>query len=161
MKLSNLTATSLSRLSTGRMLSRSSVSGGNCIKIGLLGKSILRDYFQENRTSRRPFLLLRISFLGRPILYNSSQDGWVKSDTVRHSWANGPTGDVILKKPWRRILMYLKLINLNFTTFFLHFLKKSTFRFDKVKCQVKTKTKTKQTRQKLGAQFQEKYFLNL
>ena len=31
------------------------------------GKSILRDYFQENRTSRRPFLLLRISFPGRPI----------------------------------------------------------------------------------------------
>ena len=36
-------------------------------KIGLPGKSILRDYFQENRTSRRPFLLLRISFPGRPI----------------------------------------------------------------------------------------------
>ena len=28
---------------------------------------ILRDYFQENRTSKRPFLLLRISFPGRPI----------------------------------------------------------------------------------------------
>ena len=41
--------------------------GGNCIKIGLPGKSILRDYFQENMTSRRPFLLLRISFPGRPI----------------------------------------------------------------------------------------------
>ena len=36
--------------------------GTNCIKIGLPGKSILADYFQENRTSRRPFLLLRISF---------------------------------------------------------------------------------------------------
>ena len=35
-------------------------AGGNCIKIDLLGKSILRDYFQENITSRRPFLLLRI-----------------------------------------------------------------------------------------------------
>ena len=34
--------------------------GGNCIKIGLPGKSIFRDYFQENITSRRPFLLLRI-----------------------------------------------------------------------------------------------------
>ena len=43
--------------------------GGNCIKIGLPGKLILRDYFQENR---RPFLLLRISFPGRPILYNLS-----------------------------------------------------------------------------------------
>ena len=39
--------------------------GGNCIKIGLPGKSILGYYFQENRTSPRPFLLL--SFLGRPI----------------------------------------------------------------------------------------------
>ena len=43
------------------------IPGGNCIKIGLSGKSILRDYFQENRTSQRPFLLLRISFPGRPI----------------------------------------------------------------------------------------------
>ena len=34
--------------------------GGSCIKIGLPGKSILGDYFQENGTSRRPFLLLRI-----------------------------------------------------------------------------------------------------
>ena len=41
--------------------------GGNCIKIGLPGKSILRDYYQENRISGRPFLLLRISFPGRPI----------------------------------------------------------------------------------------------
>ena len=39
----------------------------NCIKKGLPGKLILRFYFQENRTSRRPFLLLRISFPGRPI----------------------------------------------------------------------------------------------
>ena len=42
-------------------------AGGNCIKIGLPGKLILRDYFLENRTSRRPFLLLRIRFRGRPI----------------------------------------------------------------------------------------------
>ena len=41
--------------------------GGNCIKMGLPRQSILGDYFQENRTSRRPFLLLRISFPGRPI----------------------------------------------------------------------------------------------
>ena len=39
--------------------------GMNCIKIGLPGKSILRT--QENRTSRRPFFFLRISFPGRPI----------------------------------------------------------------------------------------------
>ena len=36
-------------------------------KKGLPGKSILGDYFQENMTSRRPFLLMRISFPGRPI----------------------------------------------------------------------------------------------
>ena len=37
-------------------------------KIGLPGKSILGNYFQENKISRTPFLLLRISFPGRPIL---------------------------------------------------------------------------------------------
>ena len=36
-------------------------------KIGLPGKLILGDYFQENRTSREPFLLLRISFPGSQI----------------------------------------------------------------------------------------------
>ena len=41
-------------------------SGAHCIKIGLPGKSILRDYFQEIVISRRTFLLLRISFPGRP-----------------------------------------------------------------------------------------------
>ena len=46
---------------------RLQVPEGNCIKIGLPGKLIPRDYFQENRTSRRPFPLLRISFPGRPI----------------------------------------------------------------------------------------------
>ena len=40
---------------------RSSRTGGNCIRIGLPGKSILGDYSQENRTSRRPFLLLQFS----------------------------------------------------------------------------------------------------
>ena len=43
-------------------------AGTNCIKIGLPGKSILGDYFQENMTSPRPLLILRISFQGRPIL---------------------------------------------------------------------------------------------
>ena len=42
-------------------------------KIGLPGKSILGDSYQENMTSRRPFLLLRIDFPGRPILYNYLQ----------------------------------------------------------------------------------------
>ena len=41
--------------------------GANCTKLDLLGKSILGDYFKESRTSKRPFLLLRISFPGRPI----------------------------------------------------------------------------------------------
>ena len=41
-------------------------AGGNCIKMSLPGKSILGDYFQENGTSKRPFLSLRISFPGRP-----------------------------------------------------------------------------------------------
>ena len=50
-----------------RRMCSSSPTGGNCIKIGLPGKSILGDYFQENMTSQRPFLLLRISFPGRPI----------------------------------------------------------------------------------------------
>ena len=37
------------------------------------GKSILRDYFQENRTSRRPFLLLRNQLSREDLfLYNSS-----------------------------------------------------------------------------------------
>ena len=44
-----------------------SESAGNCIEIGLPGKSILRDYFPENMISGWPFLLLRISFPGRPI----------------------------------------------------------------------------------------------
>ena len=48
-------------------LLRGVLAGGNCIKISLPGKSILRGYFQDNRTSWRPFLLLRISFPGRPI----------------------------------------------------------------------------------------------
>ena len=34
--------------------------GANCINIGLPGKSILKDYYQEKSTSRRHFLLLRI-----------------------------------------------------------------------------------------------------
>ena len=41
--------------------------GANCTKLDLLGKSILGDYFKESRTSKRPFLLLRINFPGRPI----------------------------------------------------------------------------------------------
>ena len=40
----------------------------NCIKIGLPGKSILREYFPENRTSRSPFLLLRIRGVTIPAL---------------------------------------------------------------------------------------------
>ena len=43
------------------------LSGMNFIKIGLPGKSFSETNFQDNMTSRRPFLLLRISFPGRPI----------------------------------------------------------------------------------------------
>ena len=53
--------------SSGATMAATASSGMNCIKIGLPGKSILGDYFQENVTSRRPFLLLRISFPRRPI----------------------------------------------------------------------------------------------
>ena len=53
--------------STGLPCACTSSPGADCIKIGLPGKFILRDYFQENRTSGRTFLLLRISFTGRPI----------------------------------------------------------------------------------------------
>ena len=45
--------------------------GTNCRKIGLPGKSILGDHFQENQTSRRPFLLLRVSFPRRAIFIQS------------------------------------------------------------------------------------------
>ena len=37
------------------------------MKMGLPGKLILGDYFQGNRTSRSPFLLMRICLPGRPI----------------------------------------------------------------------------------------------
>ena len=53
-------------------------------KIGLPGKSILGDYFQQNRTSRRPFLLLGISFPGRPIFIQLPPGGsiwWLPSST--------------------------------------------------------------------------------
>ena len=56
-------------------MSRPGQPGGNCIKIGLPGKLILGDYFQENGTSQRPFLLLRISFPGDLFLYNWSLVG--------------------------------------------------------------------------------------
>ena len=46
--------------------------GANCTKLDLLGKWILGDYFKESRTSKRPFLLLRIIFREDLFLYNSS-----------------------------------------------------------------------------------------
>ena len=49
-------------------------TGMNCIKIGLPGKLILGEYFQENMTYRRPFLLLRISFPERPIFIQLPPD---------------------------------------------------------------------------------------
>ena len=41
-----------------------------------IGTPILGDYFQENRTSWRPFLLLRISFPGRPIFIQLVPGNW-------------------------------------------------------------------------------------
>ena len=43
--------------------------------MGLPGKPILGDYFQENMTSQRPFLLLRISFPGGPIFIQLPPEG--------------------------------------------------------------------------------------
>ena len=50
---------------------------GPIVKISLPGKLIVRDYFQENRTSRRPFLLLIhvINFPGRLIFTQSLPEG--------------------------------------------------------------------------------------
>ena len=45
------------------------VLGTNCIEIGLPGKSILRDFFQVNMTSRRPFLLTENQFSGKTYFY--------------------------------------------------------------------------------------------
>ena len=59
-------------------------TGGKSIKIGLSGKSILRDYFQDNKTSRRPFLLLRIRFPGRPIFIQ-----FVPGVEVADTWRKG------------------------------------------------------------------------
>ena len=55
------------RSRSGGKRAAEAAAGTNCIKIVLPGKSIRGDYFQENVTSRRPFLLLRISFPGRLI----------------------------------------------------------------------------------------------
>ena len=58
-------------------------SGANCIKIGLPGKSILGDYFQENRSLGRSFLLLRISFPGRPIFIQFVPAPWTPRSATR------------------------------------------------------------------------------
>ena len=47
------------------LLPAAPAAGANCIKIGLPENRF--SYFQENRASRRPLILLRISFPGRPI----------------------------------------------------------------------------------------------
>ena len=61
------------------------IFGTNCIKIGLPGKLILRDHFQEKSgTSRRPFLLLRIRFPGRPIFKQLPPDSWDPSEVYCH-----------------------------------------------------------------------------
>ena len=52
-------------------------TGTNCIKIGLPGKSILGDYFQENRTSRRESV-----FREDLSLYNWSLQSALKSTSM-------------------------------------------------------------------------------
>ena len=75
--------------------------GGNCIKIGLPGKSILRDYFQENMTSRRPFLLQRISFPGRPIFIQFVPALLEHVDQVRRCWGQYLPLEFILGQWWQ------------------------------------------------------------
>ena len=70
-------------------------------KIGLPGKSILGDYFQENMTSRRPFLLPRISFPGRPILYNCPREQmYIEKSIGTGPGKNTPT---IWTTPWVKV----------------------------------------------------------
>ena len=54
--------------------------GGNCIIIGLPGKSIFREYFQENMASQRPFLLQRICFPGGPFFIQLIPESLPRSD---------------------------------------------------------------------------------
>ena len=79
-------------------------------KISLPGKSILRDYFQENRTSRRPFLLLRISFPEDLFLYNSSQlvDG-LEDEEERHEGVEDVLGELGEELDERRSLKVVML----------------------------------------------------
>ena len=67
----------------------SATAGGNCIKISHLGKSILRDYFQENSTSQRPFLLLRIRFPERSIFVQFIPESSLRRRALRHSTLDG------------------------------------------------------------------------
>ena len=58
----------------------------NCIKIGVPGKLILGDYFQENMTSQRPFLWLKIRFPGRPIFIQFIPGcSWARTGAARRS----------------------------------------------------------------------------
>ena len=64
-------------------------TAGKCIQIGLPGKSILGDYFQETSTTQRPFLL-RISFPGRPIFIQLPQ--YSEINTPGQYGGGGTTG---------------------------------------------------------------------
>ena len=92
-------STSMRATSSGAIMAATASSGMNCIKIGLPGKSILGDYFQENKTFQRPFLLLRISFPGRPIfkqLPSGPRRPW--TSTTRTSTTCRPTIPVSITK---------------------------------------------------------------
>ena len=76
---------------------RCGLPGANCIKIGLPRKLILGDYFQKKRTSRRRFLLLKISFPGRPIFIQFI--AWRQLYKNRSSREN-QFSDTIFKRIW-------------------------------------------------------------
>ena len=68
-------------------------TGGNCIKIGLPGKSILRNYFQENRTFPETFYLTENQLSGKIYFY-----------TIR-PWCRGggrrrPMWSLCRSRPW-------------------------------------------------------------
>ena len=74
----------------------------NCIKIGFTGKLIIRDYFQENVTSRRPFLLLRISLPRRPIFIQLPPGRCSYPSKELQTWSGGRRHLCIHARWWGR-----------------------------------------------------------
>ena len=78
---------------TRRKPSARTLARDQLYKRGLPGKSILGDYFQENMTSRRPFLLLRISFPGRPIFIQLPPALWRECGRRQRDGGHRPRGE--------------------------------------------------------------------